>query len=173
MEISDYQEIMLLLLKFATGTFIVAVIAYFSFAYGRKPLIHIKGGGNNDYGFFIKNVSKNPAKNICVKIKLIHNENTHDIGEYTIDYLNPEEEDYIKNMPEKIESILENLKLIIKVLYKWPENPDPACVNNSVQHIIAIQDGYYKEEELQTLCSHKINDNFQISIKFEVMSTTV
>lgn len=46
MAIPDNQNIMLTLLKFATGTFIVAVIAYFSFAYGRKPLIHIRDGIN-------------------------------------------------------------------------------------------------------------------------------
>lgn len=98
----------------------------------------------------------------------MHNENTYDIGEYMREYLNPEEEDFIMNMPEKIESKLEELKLLIKVPYKWPENPDPAYVNNVFQHIIDIENGRYKEDELQTFHSHKINENFKIAIIFEV-----
>lgn len=150
------------------GTFIAAVIAYFSFAIGRKPLIHIKAGKIDDYDFIIKNISKNPAKNIHVKIELTHNENSQDIDEYTLDYLNPEAEDVVKDMHEKIESTLENLNLLIKLPYKWPKNPDQIFEDNVIEHIKAIEKGYYKDDELQTLHSHKINDNFKISIKLEV-----
>jgi hypothetical protein len=150
------------------GTFIVAVVAYFSFAYGRKPLIHIKSSNIADYEFIIKNVSKNPAKNIFAKIKLDYKGNIRDIGKYELDYLNPEAEDVIKDMSEKVESELENINLLIKSPYKWPKNPESYFGDDTIKHIDAIGKGYYKENELKTLHSHKINDNFEISIKFEI-----
>lgn len=148
------------------ATFVVAIVTYYSFAYERKPIINIESK-LKDYEFTIKNLGKNPAKNITIEIKLYNNEKSEHIGNYKLNYLNPESEDVI-NLSEKVNSKLEKLNLLIKVPYRWPKNPDPSYVNNNMEHILAIEGDYYKEDELQTLYSHKVNENFKISIKFEV-----
>ncbi len=141
------------------------IIAYFSFTYGRKPLIHINSNKINDYEFIIKNVSKNPAKDIRAKIKLIHNENTHDIGEYKLDYSNPEDEDVIRDISDRIESKLENLKLLIKAESKCPKEPKFCRTDMEIQ---AIKENVYSDEELQAISSHRIDNNFKINIEFEI-----
>ncbi len=156
------------------ATLVVAIVTYYSFAYERKPIINIESKLKDyeytklkDYEFTIKNLGKNPAKNITIEIKLYNNGKSEDIGKYELIELNPESEDVI-NLSEKVNSILEQLNLLIKVPYRIPKFPDGGFVNNVGAHLRAIEDGKYKEDELQTLHSYKVNENFKISIKFEV-----
>lgn|GEM_PF-5277043 len=81
--------------------------------------------------------------------------------------LNPESEDVV-NLSKKVNSILEELKLLIKVPYRIPKYPDGSFVSNVGAGLRAIEDGEYKEDELQTLHSYKVNESFKVSIKFEV-----
>ncbi len=76
-------------LSIALGAMIISIV---SFYYGRKPLINIaiKDIGTNytvptDYEFTIKNVSKNPAEDVLVSVKLIYNETPHNIGNYKLE----------------------------------------------------------------------------------------
>lgn len=148
-------------------TFIVPIIAYFSFIYGRKPLIHVKINKNTDYEFIINNVSKNPAKNIIAEVKLDYKGKIEDIDKYKFNYLMPEAEEVIKIF-EKTESKLEHLKLLLKSPYEWPINPESYfCMGRIDEQINFI--GNSKKDELETLHdSHKIDNNFKISINFKV-----
>jgi len=92
------------------ATFMVAIVTYYSFAYERKPIINIESK-LTDYEFTIKNLGKNPAKNITIEIKLFKNEKPEHIGKYKLNYLNPESEDVI-NLSEKVNSKLEKLNLL-------------------------------------------------------------
>jgi hypothetical protein len=137
---------------------IAIIISISSFYYGRKPLIHItsnKIGPDynmltlDDNEFIIKNVSQNPAKDIQTKVKLIYNENAHDIGEYELNYLNPESHDVFRDISKRIESKLKNLKLVVKTEEK---------------RSIKTNDG----EDLLIINSLKIDSDFKINIEFKI-----
>jgi hypothetical protein len=104
-----------------------------SFYYGKKPLVDVTLNQINvdtpypDCEFTIKNISKNPAKDIHVKVKLIINKNTHNIGEYKLNYLNPRAQEVIRDVVKKIESKNKNLQW----LFCWEEIPG----NDSVRFI--------------------------------------
>ena len=151
------------------ATFIVAIVTYYSFAYERKPIINIESK-LTDYEFTIKNLGKNPAKNITIEIKLFNNDKSDHIGKYKLNDLNPESENVI-NLSEKINSKLEKIGLLIKTDYKWPKDPEHIFIDEYANYWAILNDDC-KENELETLHSYKINNNFKIFIKFEAICKT-
>lgn len=150
---------------------VALIISIGSFYYDRKPRIHTtsKNIGVNyrvpaDYEFTIKNVSQNPAKDILVSVKLIHNEKAHDIGEYKRDYLNPEEEEVIRDISERINSKLEDLKLLIRTDSISPEELE----FGTTEHVIEVLEKLYEENESQIICLYRIDNDFKINIEFKI-----
>lgn len=154
-----------------TIALVAVIISIGSFYYGRKPLIYItsKDIGKNyltptNYKFTIKNVSQNPAKDILVEVKLIHNEIAHNIGDYELDYLTPEAEDVISDISNRIESKLEELKIL-----DITESIDPFFYRSDfIDDDIKILEKYYEDNEFQTICSYIIDNDFKINIEFKI-----
>ncbi|VVB84300.1 Uncharacterised protein [uncultured archaeon] len=149
------------------GSFFISI---FSFYYGRKPIIHVTSKNigakhlvPNDYEFTVKNVSQNPAKDVLLSVKLIHTKNTYDIGEYKLDYLNPEAEDII-DISEIIKSKLENLKILFSFDSIIPEDSGFELKSREIE----ILKKYYEDNEFHTIVSNTIDNDFKITIEFKI-----